>query len=78
MTRMNWRAGALVAFALLGGAWLVAESVRADEPAASDAAEAKDWTEHMGKLPFVVGREAGEAEAEFTGRPPMYFFTTTW
>ena len=40
--------------------------------------EAKDWAEHMGDIPFLVGRAAGDAEAAFTGKPPMYFFTTTW
>ena len=45
---------------------------------AGAAAEREKWGEHMGDLPFVVGYEKGMKEVEFTGRPPMYFFTTTW
>jgi hypothetical protein len=45
---------------------------------AADAAEKEKWGEHMGDLPFIVGYEKGMKEVEFTGRPPMYFFTTTW
>jgi len=46
-------------------------------PAAADADREK-WGEHMGDLPFIVGYEKGMKEVEFTGRPPMYFFTATW
>lgn len=42
------------------------------------AAEKEKWREHMGDLPFIVGYEKGMREVEFTGRPPMYFFTATW
>lgn len=53
-----------------------------DPPAAggdtAKAAAQKDWSEHTGDLPFVVGYEKGMKEVEFTGRPPMYFFTATW
>jgi|SoiMethySBSTD1v2_1073268.scaffolds.fasta_scaffold4749881_1 hypothetical protein len=46
-------------------------------PAASEA-EKQKWGEHMGDLPFIVGYEKGMKEVEFTGKPPMYFFTATW
>ncbi len=36
----------------------------------------KDWTQHMGGLAFVIGPKAGLEEAKFTGRAPMYFFTS--
>ncbi len=36
------------------------------------------WADHKGDLPFIVGSEKGNQEAKFTGKPPMYFFTTTW
>ena len=38
----------------------------------------KDWSHHKGKLPFIIGYEKGLAEAKFSGRPMMLFFTTTW
>ena len=46
-------------------------------------AETKDgtkgkWDEHTGNLPFVIGYEKGMTEVKLTGKPPMYFFTTTW
>jgi ABC-type sugar transport system substrate-binding protein len=44
---------------------------------AADDEKAK-WAEHTGDLPFVIGYEKGMKEVEFTGRPPMYFFTATW
>lgn len=52
----------------------------APAPAADtvSAAEREKWGEHMGDLPFIVGYEKGMKEVEFTGRPPMYFFTATW
>jgi hypothetical protein len=40
-------------------------------------AKPKDWTSHMGDLPFVVGMEAGRAEVKFTGKPAMLFFTSS-
>lgn len=46
--------------------------------AATVAAAEKDWKDHKGILPFVVGYEKGMAEAKFSGRPMMVFFTTTW
>jgi len=39
-------------------------------------AKPKDWTAHMGDLPFVVGMDAGRAEVKFTGKPAMLFFTS--
>ena len=47
-------------------------------PAVLGAEADKDWSEHRGKLDFVVGYEKGLAEAKFTGKPMMAFFTTTW
>lgn len=41
---------------------------------AADADRAK-WAEHMGDVPFVIGFDKGMKEVEFTGRPPMLFFT---
>jgi hypothetical protein len=45
---------------------------------AADTSDKQKWAEHMGDLPFVIGYEKGMKEVEFTGRPPMYFFTATW
>ena len=39
--------------------------------------KAKDWSKHMGDLPFVVGLDAGRAEVKFTGKPAMLFFTSS-
>ena len=62
----------------IGGLGALCPMTRAgDEAPAADAERAK-WGEHMGDLPFIVGYEKGMKEVEFTGRPPMYFFTTTW
>ncbi len=46
----------------------------AEEP----AGEKDKWDKHRGDLPFIVGYAKGNAEAKFTGKPPMYFFTATW
>ncbi len=55
------------------------ESARAgDEKADADKALREKWAEHTGDLPFVFGYANGMKEVEFTGRPPMYFFTATW
>jgi hypothetical protein len=40
-------------------------------------AKPKDWSAHMGDLPFVVGMDAGRAEVKFTGKPAMLFFTSS-
>jgi predicted outer membrane protein len=45
--------------------------------AAADA-EREKWAEHMGDLPFIIGYAKGMKQVELTGKPPMYFFTTTW
>jgi hypothetical protein len=44
---------------------------------AGDEKPAKDWTAHMGDVPFVVGMDAGRAEVKFTGKPAMLFFTSS-
>ena len=40
-------------------------------PAGDDAG----WKDHMGDIPFIVGRDAGEKEREFTGKPSLVFYT---
>lgn len=47
-------------------------------PASAEETGPDKWAGHKGDLPFIVGSEKGTAEAKFTGKPPMYFFTTTW
>ncbi|MFQ5845626.1 MAG: hypothetical protein ACE5JG_11630, partial [Planctomycetota bacterium] len=49
--------------------------VEAGPARAETSAPAKDWSRHMGDLLFVVGYEEGMAEARFTGRAPMFFYT---
>ncbi len=66
----------IVAFGLAVGA-LGVLATSSPTPAA-DTAEKEKWGEHMGDLPFIVGYEKGMKEVEFTGKPPMYFFTATW
>lgn len=34
--------------------------------------------EHTGKIPWVMGFEEGLAEAKWSGRPMMVFFTAVW
>ena len=46
--------------------------------AAPEAPAAKDWSKHTGDIPFIVGREAGMKEVEFTGKPVLFFYTATW
>jgi hypothetical protein len=43
---------------------------------ASDFAPPVDWSKHMGKLSFAVGYERGMKEVAFTGKAPMFFFTS--
>jgi len=43
---------------------------------AGDPNPEKDWTAHMGDVPFVVGIEKGREEVKFTGKPAMLFFTS--
>lgn len=59
---------------------LVAAFLAAPAPATAGPAGPadKDWSDHMGNIPFIVGPERGHKEAEFTGKPILYFFTTTW
>lgn len=52
--------------------------IAAPSAPAATPEEMEKWGEHMGDLPFIVGQEAGLKDVEFTGRPPMYFFTATW
>ncbi len=47
-------------------------------PAPAQESGAKDWKDHVGDIPFIVGREEGMKEVEFTGKPILYFYTTTW
>ena len=59
-------------------------SVAAPEPAPPSpyldptSADGKKWAEHTGGVRFVLGYESGHALARKTGRPAMYFVTTTW
>lgn len=70
--RRQW----LFALGLAAGALAVLSS---SSPApAADSAEKQKWGEHMGDVPFIVGYEKGMKEVEFTGKPPMWFFTATW
>lgn len=77
---MTIRAAAL-AFAL---AFLLPPDLPAAAPALADdttgapAKGEKDWKDHTGNIPFIVGSEKGMKEAEFTGKPILYFFTATW
>lgn len=64
--------GLITALALVVvAAFAVADETEAEKPG-------KDWSDHMGELPFIVGHDKGMAEVEFSGKPPMFFFTTTW
>lgn len=45
---------------------------------AQDRKGQKDWSDHTGNIPFIVGSERGLKEAEFQGKPILYFFTATW
>jgi hypothetical protein len=36
---------------------------------------ASEWKDHMGDIPFLIGTEAGAKEAQFTGKPILYFYT---
>ena len=63
----------LVPFALAAALVAVPASASPEESKGS-----KDWSDHMGNIPFIVGSERGIKEAEFQGKPILYFFTTTW
>ncbi len=70
------RISTLTALALAAAAF--APAVSAQEKPSAPKAAGKDWTDHMGDIPFILGRQAGLKEAEFTGRPIFYFYTATW
>lgn len=36
------------------------------------------WAEHAGKIAFLIGYDEGVRVSKESGKPPMYFFTTTW
>jgi hypothetical protein len=63
-----------VALSLLALASLLPLPAAAQEGAPAG----KDWKDHMGDIPFLVGREAGLREVEFTGKPILFFYTATW
>lgn len=46
--------------------------------AAAACGASDKWAEEKGDIPFVVGRAKGDAQAQASGRAPMYFFTATW
>jgi thiol-disulfide isomerase/thioredoxin len=46
-------------------------------PSPTTAVDSK-WAEDVGDVPFVIGLAAGTKAVAATGRPPMYYFTTTW
>ena len=82
----GWTLALALSFVAIGAlqrhdAALAGDEAKPGDPKALEdakAAEKAKWGEHMGDLPFVVGYEKGMKEVEFTGRPPMYFFTATW
>jgi hypothetical protein len=63
--RIAWIFAAALSLAALVGA---AASAPADD-------ERSRWAKHMGDVPFIVGFDDGMKEVEYTGRPPMLFFT---
>jgi len=48
------------------------------KPGTAAAAVDPKWAEDVGDLPFVVGLDAGGKAVSASGRPAMYYFTTTW
>lgn len=77
-------AAALLTLAALPGAALAGDETGAGgkRPTGGSSAPApeggKDWSKHVGDIPFIIGREAGMKEVEFTGKPILFFYTTTW
>ena len=67
---------------LLAASVLVAGSAMslADDDAKAKEREriAKKWEGHTGSVPWIIGFEEGMAEAEFSGKPAIVFFTATW
>jgi hypothetical protein len=72
----SWLAPLALAAALLAAPPAPADESEGAPPAGSAAG--KDWKDHTGDIPFIVGSERGLKEAEFTGKPILYFFTATW
>jgi cytochrome oxidase Cu insertion factor (SCO1/SenC/PrrC family) len=83
---VNWRLALVLSLGAIGAVAVSAtagdDKAPPEKPAApaADAAKAEHekWAEHMGDVPFIVGYEKGMKEVEFTGKPPMLFFTATW
>ncbi|MHC4340477.1 MAG: hypothetical protein ACYSX0_09740 [Planctomycetota bacterium] len=44
---------------------------------ADELAPPVDWSKHMGKLLFAIGYERGMKEVTFTGKAPMFFFSSS-
>lgn len=78
MKRPSMTALALTLGLALAAAGTVAAPRAGYGDAVTGAAEKEKWAHHMGDLPFIVGYEAGMKEVEFTGKPPLLFFTATW
>jgi hypothetical protein len=57
---------------------LAVETRAADSSAPAATGERAKWAEHMGDIPFVIGSANGMSEAEFSGKPPIYFFTADY
>jgi len=73
------RTAIVLGLALLASpAFAGGEDGKGGSATAPAAAAEKDWSKHKGDIPFIVGREAGMKEAEFTGKPVMFFYTATW
>jgi len=56
--------------------WEMTRSVKAGPAPVPSAPLGKNWAPLMGKIPFVIGYEAGMKEVRFTGRAPMFFVTS--
>ncbi len=63
---------------LLGTVAAIGLAALAAVATADDTTDGKDWSDHVGDLPFIVGYDAGMQSVQDTGKPPMFFFTTTW
>jgi hypothetical protein len=46
----------------------------ADDAPAAASDPAADWKALSGAVPFLLGRDAGRAESEFSGRPYLFFY----
>lgn len=47
-------------------------------PACGRAPGTSKWSSHKGKVPFIVGWDAGRAAAAKSGKPLAIFFTADW